>query len=106
MLRARKSLYNMSISFRRWIQIELTHLIWCIRNADIKVWKIHLHDISEQNIKALRFRLALYSFRDFSSHSWIKLYCYDFLCFFENLYSQIPCTRADFKYNLSAISLD
>lgn len=78
----------------------ITHLIRGVADADIKVWKLRLHHIAENNLQALLCRSTLETLGDFGSHSRIQLHRDDLLGLFQNLGSQVTSTGTDFEDDL------
>ena len=83
---------------------EPTYLVGCVADTDVKIWKISLHHVPKHDLQSFLLGLSLHSLRDFSSHAWIQLHCYDSFGFLKYPDSQIACSGADFEDNLRGVS--
>lgn len=61
-----------------WVR-DCTYLVGCVADADIKVWKLGLHDISKNHIQTLLRRSALKTLGNFSRHARIQFHCNNLL---------------------------
>lgn len=62
-----------------------TYLIWCVADADIKVWEFGLHNISEYHFQALLGRGSLETLRHFCRHSRVQFHRDNLFGLFEYL---------------------
>lgn len=80
--------------------VAYTYLIWGIADADVEVWKLGFHHISQNDIQPLLVWGRLETLGDFCSHTRIQFHSDAFLCLFQNLGCQITSTGTDFKNDL------
>lgn len=76
------------------------YLVRSIANADIKVWQLSLHHITENNLETFLGRSALETLGDFGRHTRIQFHRNNLLRFIQNLGRQVTGTGTDFKNNL------
>lgn len=79
---------------------SIPYLIRRIADADIEIWKLSLHNITEKDIQALCLWLPLHTLSDLCSHSRIQLDSNDLLRLLQNFDRQISRTRTNFEYSL------